>query len=107
MTGSFGEMGNLLKQAQKMQRAMEEAREELRGTQVVGTSGGGVVSATVTGEGQVEAIEITEEAMRAGGREMLEELVLAAVRDGLAKAARVRDERLARVTGGLQLPGML
>ena len=107
MTGSFGEMGNLLKQAQKMQRAMDEAREELRTTSVEGRAGGGVVRATVTGEGQVERIEITEEAFRAGDRALIEELVLAAVRDGITKATRMRDERLARVTGGLQLPGLL
>ena len=107
MTGSFGEMGNLLKQAQRMQRAMDEAREELRQTIVDGTAGGGVVRARVTGDGQVEAIEISDEALRAGDKAMLEELVLAAVRDGIDRATRLREERLAKVTGGLNLPGLM
>jgi len=106
MTGSFGEMGNLLKQAQKMQRALEDAREELRGARVEGSAGGGVVRTSVTGDGQLEGIQIAAEVVRAADRSMLEELVLAAVRDGLAKAARLREERLSKVTGGLQLPGM-
>lgn len=107
MSGSFGEMGNLLKQAQKMQRAMEDAREELRTTTVDGTAGGGVVKTVVTGDGQLERIEIAEEAFRTGDRSLLEDLVLAAVRDGISKANRMRDERLSKVTGGLQLPDML
>lgn len=104
--GSFGEMGNLLKQAQKMQRAMDEAREELRTATVEGTAGGGVVRATVTGDGQVEKIHIAEEALRPGDRSLLEEMVLAAVRDGITRATRLREERLAKVTGGVQLPGL-
>lgn len=107
MSGAFGEMGNLLKQAQKMQRAMDEARAELRDARVDGTSGGGVVKTVVTGDGQVEKLEISEEVLRASDRSMLEDLVLAAVRDGITKAQRLREERLAKVTGGLQLPGML
>lgn len=107
MSGSFDDMGNLLKQAQKMQRALDKVREELRETTVEGTAGGGVVRATVTGDGQVEQIVISEEAMRAGDRRMLEELVLAAVRDGIDRAQRLRHEREAKVTGGLQLPDLL
>ena len=106
MTGSFGEMGNLLKQAQKMQRAMQEAREELSGLTAEGTAGGGVVKVTVSGEGQVEKIEISDEVAKTADRSLLEELVLAACRDAITKAHRMRDERLAKVTGGLQLPGI-
>lgn len=107
MSGSFGEMGNLLKQAQQMQKAMDEAREELRDTTVEGTAGGGVVVATVRGDGLVESIDISEEALRQGGKEMLEELVLAAVRDGITRANRLSEERLSKVTGGLNLPGLM
>ncbi len=107
MSGSFGEMGNLLKQAQKMQKAMEDAREELEQARVEGTAGGGVVKVTVLGSGQVERVEIMDDAIRAGDNTRLEELVLAAVRDGIGKAKRLREERLARVTGGLNLPGLM
>ena len=107
MSGSFGEMGNLLKQAQKMQQAMDEAREELSSTTVEGTAGGGVVTATVTGDGQVQKIAITDEALQAGDKSILEELVLAAVRDGITKAGRLNKERMSKVTGGLDLPGLM
>ncbi|MCP3916923.1 MAG: YbaB/EbfC family nucleoid-associated protein [bacterium] len=107
MSGSFGEMGNLLKQAQKMQKAMDDARKELAESRVEGTAGGGAVTVIVDGDGQVEAVNITDEALADSNREILEGLVLAAVRDGLAKSARLRDERLAKVTGGLNLPGLM
>ena len=107
MSGSFGEMGNLLKQAQKMQKAMDEAREELRTTTVEGSSGGGVVRTSVRGDGQVEGIEISEEALGQGDRALLEELVLAAVRDGIERANRLSAERLSKVTGGLNFPGLM
>ena len=107
MTGSFGEIGNLLKQAQRMQKAMEDAREDLRQTLVEGTAGGGVVKVTVRGDGQVERVAISEDALSDCDRAMLEELVLAATRDGIDKATRIREERLSKVTGGLQLPGLM
>ncbi len=100
-------MGNLLKQAQKMQKAMDDAREELKKTRVEGTAGGGIVRAIVRGDGQVEHVEITDDALEQGDRTTLQELVLAAVRDGIDKATRTREERLARVTGGLNLPGLM
>jgi nucleoid-associated protein EbfC len=107
MSGSFGEMGNLLKQAQKMQKAMDEAREKLKTCTVEGSSGGGMVKATVTGDGQLEALEISDGALRAGDKSVLEGLVLEAVRDGIARATREREERMAEVTGGLNLPGLM
>ena len=107
MSGSFGEMGNLLKQAQKMQRAMDEAQEELRTTRVEGTGGGALVSVTITGDGQIEKGKIADEALRPANKDLLEELVLEAVRDGLTKATRLRKERMSKVTGGLQLPGFM
>ena len=107
MTGSFGVMGNLLKQAQQMQKALEEAREELNKMTFEGTGGGGVVSAVVNGAGGVESVRISEEAMRGADHEMLGDLVLAALRDGLAKADRAREQRMAKVTGGLPLPGFM
>ncbi len=107
MSGSFGEMGNLLKQAQKLQRAMDEAREELRTTTVEGMAGGGVVRTTVRGDGLVESIEISDEAVRQGDKDLLEEMVLAAVQDGIARANRLSEERMSKVTGGLDLPGLM
>ena len=106
MRGTFGDMGNLLKQAQQMQRELDRAREELRTTMVEGSSGGGAVKVEVNGEGMVSRITIRKDAIEGGDATLLEDLVLAAVRDGITKANAVRDERLARVSGGLSLPGL-
>ena len=105
MTGSFGDMGNLLKQAQRMQAAMNEAREELDAKELVGSSGGGAVGITVTANGDVKGVRISDEALKAGEGSLLEELILAAVQDALNQARRTREERLSKVTGGLNLPG--
>ena len=111
MSGTFGEMGNLLKQAQQMQRELDRAREELKSARIDGTAGGGVVRVVVSGDGMVLEVHIAPEAAKhvANGRDasMLEDLVLAACRDGIQRANALREERLARVTGGLNLPGIL
>jgi DNA-binding YbaB/EbfC family protein len=106
MSGAFGDMGNLLKQAQEMQRQMDKVRAELSEAEVVGTGGGGVVRARVNGDGEVLQLEIGDDVIASGDRGMIEDLVLAALRDGIGQAARLRKERLASVTGGLNLPGM-
>ena len=114
MSSAFGDMGNLLKQAQKMQRDLELAREELKNARVTGTAGGGVVSIDADGDGQVLAVRIQPSiaggAMGSGSAggdtSLLEDLVLAAARDAFAKAAVLRQERLSRISGGLNLPGL-
>jgi DNA-binding YbaB/EbfC family protein len=99
-------MGNLLKQAQEMQRQMDKVRAELSEVEVVGTGGGGVVRVRVNGDGEVLQLEIGDDVVASGDRGMIEDLVLAALRDGIGQAARLRKERLSSVTGGLNLPGM-
>ncbi len=106
MSGSLGDMGNLLAQAQKMQRAMAEAKEALEAEQVQGVTGGGAVSVTLTGSGQLLSVSISPEAY-GGGRDGLEELVLLAMQDGLAKSNKLREKRMGEVTGGLNLPGLM
>ena len=111
MSGAFGDMGNLLKQAQKMQRDLELAREELKTARVTGTAGGGVVSVDADGEGQVLSVRIQSSISAGSGgaggdTSLLEDLVLAAARDAFAKAATLRQERLSRISGGLNLPGL-
>ncbi|MEZ5974103.1 MAG: YbaB/EbfC family nucleoid-associated protein [Planctomycetota bacterium] len=104
MSGPLGDMGNLLAQAQKMQRAMEEAREALENERVTGTTGGGVVQVEMTGSGAILSVSIAPEAY-ASGRESLEELVSLALQDGQRKAEALRGKRMGEVTGGLNLPG--
>lgn len=106
MTGSFGELGSLLKQAQEMQRQLDKVRADLKGRLVEGSSGGGAVRVWVTGDRQVTKIEISDEALANAKKAELEELVLLALKDGTGKAARMAEEALAKVTGGIHLPGL-
>ena len=106
MSGTFGDMGNLLKQAQEMHKQLEKAREELRKTTVEGSAGGGAVKATVNGEGMLTRLSLQRELASSGNAALIEDAVLAAVRDGLTKAATLREERLSRISGGLSLPGL-
>jgi DNA-binding YbaB/EbfC family protein len=106
-SGSFGDMGNLLKQAQQMQRELDRAREELRTALVTGTAGGGAVRVDATGEGMIVRVSIAPDAVAQNDAGLLEDVVLAAARDALTQAGALRQERMARVTGGLNLPGIL
>ena len=106
MSSAFGDMGNLLKQAQKMQRELDRVREELRTVRLEGSAGGGVVQVEVDGDGQVTRVTIKPEALAGGDAARVEGLVLAAARDAIAKAAALREERRAQVSGGLNLPGI-
>lgn len=106
MTGSFGEMGSLLKQAQEMQRALDKVRAEMKARTVEGSAGGGAVRVWVTGDRQVSKLEISEEFLKNAGKTEIEEMVMLALRDGTTKAARMAEEALAKVTGGINLPGL-
>jgi nucleoid-associated protein EbfC len=106
MTGSFGELGSLLKQAQQMQRDLDRVREELRARTVEGVSANGGVKVLVTGDRQVTKITITPELFAKADKTQIEELLLAALADGFAKASRVSTEALGKVTGGIHLPGL-
>ncbi len=99
-------MQNLMKQAQKMQREMAKAQEELAQTEVQGSSGGGLVTVTANGAQQILAIAISPEIVDPEDVEMLEDLVLAAVKDAMANAQALASEKMGRATGGMNLPGM-
>ena len=99
-------MQKLMKQAQKMQNDMNRVKEELREAQVEGVSGGGMVKVTCTGEGEMLSIVISPEIIDPDDKEMLEDMVLAAVKDAMAAAAALSQEKMGAVTGGMGLPGM-
>jgi len=104
MSGSFGEMGNLLAQAQEMDKRVREALAELGEARIDGTAGGGVIGATVDGLGIIQSVHISEEALRGIDREGVQEMLVAAINDAQARAKRQRDERMTKVTGGVQMP---
>ena len=107
MSGSSGEMGNLLKQAQRMQQAMDAAREELKSTTVEASGANGGVRVTVSGDGRIQALELSEAFARSGDAAHMQSHILAVAQAGIERATKLREERLSRVTGGLNLPGLL
>lgn len=98
-------MQKMMQQMQKMQDDMVRVQEELKQESVESESGG-VVKATFNGHGEIQAITIAPEAIDPNDVEMLQDLILTAVREGQAKAQAMAAERLGRVTGNLNLPGM-
>ena len=99
-------MANLQRMAQQMQQDMARIEGELRDAQVDGSAGGGVVSATVTGKGELVSITIDPSAVDPADVEMLQDLVVAAVNDALRASRDLAEEKMAAVTGGLKIPGM-
>ncbi len=96
-----GGLGNLMKQAQQMQANMEKAQQELAKMEVVGQAGGGMVKVTMTGKHDVKRIEI-EDALFQDDKEMVEDLVAAAVNDANRQVEKTTQERMA----GMMPPGM-
>jgi DNA-binding YbaB/EbfC family protein len=99
-------MADLQRMAQQMQQNMARVQAELEATQVDGSAGGGVVSATVTGKGELVSITIDPSAVDPSDVEMLQDLVVAAVNDALRASRELAEEKMAAVTGGLKIPGM-
>ena len=98
--------GSMLKQAKKIQDEMEKIQEELAAKKVEASSGGGMVTVEVNGNQEVVSIKIDPEVISSGDKEMLEDLVLTAVNEGIRKAKDLMKERIAEVTGGLNIPGV-
>ncbi len=107
MAGSLGDLGGLLRQAQKMQREMAAKQEELGKRRFEGSAGGGAVRATVSGARQVLELKIAPEAIETGEAELLEDMVLAAVNDALKQAEETFARELGELSGGMGLPGMM
>jgi len=103
----FGEMGNLLKQAQEMQRQIDRVRAEMQAKVVEGTAGGGVVRVSMTADRQeVQRIEIAPDLLKNSEHDMIEDLVRGAMQDALRRAREMEKEAIGRVTGGMHLPGL-
>ncbi|MBQ6846797.1 MAG: YbaB/EbfC family nucleoid-associated protein [Oscillospiraceae bacterium] len=99
-------MGNMMKQAQKMQQDMLRVQAELEEAEYTASAGGGVVEATVTGKNRVVGIKIQPEAVDPDDVEMLEDLIVAAIGEAMNQAESDAAEKMKKVTGGMNLPGM-
>ncbi|MBA2315126.1 MAG: YbaB/EbfC family nucleoid-associated protein [Chloroflexi bacterium] len=98
-------MANLQRMAQQMQHEMQRIQTELESTNVDGSAGGGVVTATVTGKQELISVTIDPAAVDPSDVEMLQDLIVAAVNDALRSSRELAEQKMAAVTGGLQLPG--
>jgi len=102
-------MQQLMKQAQKMQQQLLAAQQELAEAEVTGTAGGGLVTAVVSGAGEVRSVKIDPRAVDPDDVESLEDLVVAAIRDAARAAQELSTDKMGPLTGGLGglgLPGM-
>ena len=98
------DMGNLLKQAQQFQTKIAKLQEELEDRMVEASSGGGMVTVVVSGRQEIVSIKIEPEVINSDDQEMLQDLILAAVNDGLRKAKEMVNEEMGKLTRGLNLP---
>ncbi len=101
-----GNMNNLIKQAQKFQKQMEDMQKELETKTFEASSGGGAVSITVNGKKQIVDIKIKQEVVDPEDVEMLQDLILTACNEALAKAEEQTQGEMGKLTGGLNLPGL-
>ena len=99
-------MQQAMKQVQKMQAEMARIQEELAEKTVTATAGGGAVKVEVTGKMVFRSIEIVPEVVNGDDIEMLQDLVLAAVNEGIKKAQELAEAKMAKVTGNLKIPGL-
>jgi len=99
-------MNKLMKQAKQMQAKMSKVQEELEEKTVEATAGGGAVKVVVNGKQEVIDLEIDQDAVDPEDVEMLEDLILAAVNEGLRKVQDMVDDEMGKVTGGMNIPGM-
>ncbi len=99
-------MGNMMKQAQKLQAKMLRMQEELADRTVESTSGGGMVKVVANGKQQIVSIEIEKEVVDPQDTEMLQDLILAAINDALAKSQEMVSSEMGKLTGGMNIPGL-
>ncbi len=99
-------MANMMKQAQKLQSQMMKLQEELAEKTVESSSGGGMVKVIANGRQQIVSIQIEKEVVDPEDVEMLQDLVLAAANDALAKAQEMVSSEMGKLTGGLNIPGL-
>ena len=99
-------IGKFLKQAQKMQKDMAKIQAEMANKTVEATAGGGMVTVIVNGNQEITSIKIEKEVVASDDIEMLENLVIAAINEGLRKSKEMVTEEMSKLTGGLNIPGL-
>ena len=106
MKNPFGNMANIMKQAQAMQAQMAKLQEEAATKTVTGSAGGGMVTVTANGAMELVSIVIDPEAVKSGDADMLQDVIMAASNDALRKARQMMADQMKAVTGGMNVPGL-
>jgi len=101
-----GGIGNIMKQAQQMQKRMEQLQGELENQEIEASSGGGMVTAVVSGKQQVLSLKIDPAAVDPEDVEMLQDLVTAAVNEAIKQSQKIAQDEMGKLTGGVNLPGL-
>ena len=99
-----GAMGNMMRQAQKMQEDMKKAQEEIANMEVEGQAGGGMVKVTMNGRHELRNVTL-DDSLMSDDKEMIEDLLAAAVNDAVRKIEQQSSEKMSGVTAGMDLPG--
>ena len=102
--GSLGDMGKMMKAAQEMQSKMAQMQEDMNNVYVEGESGAGLVKATATAKGELTSLDIDPSIFSKDDKEVVEDLILAAIKDAQKKAAQKSQEEMAKLTEGMGLP---
>ncbi|APE44697.1 30S ribosomal protein S21 [Sulfitobacter alexandrii] len=102
--GGLGDMAGMMKKAQEMQGKMAELQEEMHNILVTGESGAGLVKATCSAKGELKSLDIDPSIFNGDDKEVVEDLILAAIKDAQAKASERAQEEMSKLTEGLGLP---
>ena len=103
-----GNQADIVKQAQAMQQQMLEVQEQLKSKEVSSSVGGGAVSVKVNGQKELVEIKLSDEILKEASedKEMLEDLILTAIKDAMTKAEELAESEMSKVTGGINIPGL-
>jgi len=102
--GNLGDMAKMMKSAQELQTKMAQMQEDMANMTVTGESGAGLVKATATAKGELTALDIDPSIFNGDDKEVVEDLILAAIKDAQAKAAQRAQDEMAKLTEGMGLP---
>ncbi len=106
MSKGLGQFGDIVKQAQQLQERLGQVQEEAAAKTVEASAGGGMVTAVVSGRLEVVRLRIEPQVLQSGDAEMVQDLVIAAVNQGIRAAQQMMAEEMKKVTGGLKIPGL-
>lgn len=98
--------GNIMKQAKKLQEKMANLQKELEIKTVEASAGGGMVAVVVNGKHEIVSLKIEKEVVNSEDTEMLQDLIMAAVNEGIRKSQEMASAEMAKITGGLSIPGL-